>query len=318
MRPASAGLPRSTASRRKQARCSSRPPLPPRSSISAMPGSTISTAATSGASLPPTWTASAARSRAPTSNNYRAWVDAPLSVGIQAGTLYNAPPPTQGLASLIILGVVRPAARATGRNVRARARHRRGDQARLPGARQSRHRSRPHAPAISRAILSPAFLDEQVAKIDMRKAAQWPAPDGEGDTIWMGAADASGLVVSYIQSLYWEFGSGCVLPATGVLMQNRGASFSLRSGRAQRAGARPPPVPHAQPGARRAEGRPRHGLRHHGRRRPAAKPGRRVHPPRHFPPAARCRRSTRRAGCSAAPGARPTPICVWSRASTRI
>ena len=46
----------------------------------------------------------------------------------------------------------------------------------------------------------------------------------------MGAADASGLVVSYIQSLYWEFGSGCVLPGTGVLMQNRGASFSLQSG----------------------------------------------------------------------------------------
>ena len=43
----------------------------------------------------------------------------------------------------------------------------------------------------------------------------------------MGAADANGLVVSYIQSLYWEFGSGCVLPATGILMQNRGASFSL-------------------------------------------------------------------------------------------
>ena len=52
-------------------------------------------------------------------------------------------------------------------------------------------------------------------------------PYGEGDTVWMGAADGSGLVVSYIQSLYWEFGSGCVLPATGVLMQNRGASFSL-------------------------------------------------------------------------------------------
>jgi gamma-glutamyltranspeptidase len=33
--------------------------------------------------------------------------------------------------------------------------------------------------------------------------------------------------VSYIQSLYWEFGSGCVLPKTGVLMQNRGSSFSL-------------------------------------------------------------------------------------------
>ncbi len=43
----------------------------------------------------------------------------------------------------------------------------------------------------------------------------------------MGAADSSGLVVSYIQSIFWEFGSGCVLPNTGVLMQNRGASFSL-------------------------------------------------------------------------------------------
>ncbi len=84
------------------------------------------------------------------------------------------------------------------------------------------------------------------AKIDRRKAAPWPAPPGEGDTIWMGAADASGLVVSYIQSLYWEFGSGCVLPRTGVLMQNRGASFSLDPGAAQRAGARPAAVPHAQ------------------------------------------------------------------------
>jgi gamma-glutamyltranspeptidase/glutathione hydrolase len=46
----------------------------------------------------------------------------------------------------------------------------------------------------------------------------------------MGAADASGLVVSYIQSLYWEFGSGIVLPRTGVLMQNRGLSFSLEEG----------------------------------------------------------------------------------------
>ena len=46
----------------------------------------------------------------------------------------------------------------------------------------------------------------------------------------MGAADSSDLVVSFIQSLYWEFGSACVLPATGVLMQNRGASFSLERG----------------------------------------------------------------------------------------
>jgi gamma-glutamyltranspeptidase len=82
----------------------------------------------------------------------------------------------------------------------------------------------PHPPDR---YLSPQVLDIEVRKIDRRKAAHWPTPWGEGDTIWMGAADASGIAVSYIQSLYWEFGSGCVLPATGVLMQNRGASFML-------------------------------------------------------------------------------------------
>jgi gamma-glutamyltranspeptidase/glutathione hydrolase len=75
--------------------------------------------------------------------------------------------------------------------------------------------------------LAKAFLDAEATAIDRHKAAPWTEPGGNGDTVWMGAADASGLVVSYIQSLYWEFGSGVVLPRTGVLMQNRGTSFSL-------------------------------------------------------------------------------------------
>ncbi len=157
---------------------------------------------------------------------YRAWVDAPLSVGIEAGTLYNAPPPTQGLASLIILALferlrvekaesfehIHGLVEATKRAFRVR----------------DRVVTDPDKITVDlNRFLSAAFLDEQAGKIDSRKAAEWPAPYGEGDTIWMGAADASGLVVSYIQSIYWEFGSGVVLPATGVLMQNRGASFSL-------------------------------------------------------------------------------------------
>jgi gamma-glutamyltranspeptidase/glutathione hydrolase len=158
--------------------------------------------------------------------NYRAVVAEPLSVRIAAGTLYNAPPPTQGLASLIILALyerlrvakpetfefVHALVEATKRAFRVRDRVI-TDPARLPAK-----------PAD---FLDAGFLDTDAARIDMRKAAKWPAPAGAGDTIWMGAADASGLAVSYIQSLYWEFGSGCVLPATGVLMQNRGSSFSL-------------------------------------------------------------------------------------------
>jgi gamma-glutamyltranspeptidase len=78
--------------------------------------------------------------------------------------------------------------------------------------------------------LSKAFLDAEARKIDRRKALPWQPRSGPGDTIWMGAADGTGLVVSYIQSVYWEYGSGVVLPKTGVLMQNRGTSFSLERG----------------------------------------------------------------------------------------
>ncbi|TMJ03255.1 MAG: gamma-glutamyltransferase [Alphaproteobacteria bacterium] len=162
---------------------------------------------------------------------YEAVVREPLSVALQTGTLYNTPPPTQGLASLIILALferlrVRDAesfdhvhglVEATKRAFLVRDRYV-TDPDRLPH------------PAAR--YLEKSFLDAEAARIDRRKAARWPAPKGEGDTIWMGAADSSGLVVSFIQSLYWEFGSACVLPRTGVLMQNRGASFSLDKGAA--------------------------------------------------------------------------------------
>src|SRR5690606_1920177 len=57
---------------------------------------------------------------------------------------------------------------------------------------------------------------------------------------WMGAADAAGRVVSYIQSIYWEFGSGIVLRESGVHWQNRGASFTLAPGPNQLAPGRLP------------------------------------------------------------------------------
>ena len=158
--------------------------------------------------------------------NCRASIAEPLSVSLQGATLYNTPPPTQGFASLMILALferlriaeaesfdhIHGLVEATKRALRLRDRFL-GDPALM-------------AEPASR-FLDPAFLDTEAQRIDRRKTAPWPTPYQHGDTVWMGAADSNGLVVSYIQSLYWEFGSGCVLPRTGVLMQNRGASFSL-------------------------------------------------------------------------------------------
>jgi len=159
----------------------------------------------------------------------RAALAEPLSVALEVGTVFNTPPPTQGLASLMILALferlriteaegfdhVHDLVESTKRAFRVR------DRAITDPDRMV------HPPDRH---LDAKFLDAEALKIDRRKAGQWPAAYGKGDTVWMGAADAAGLVVSYIQSLYWEFGSGVVLPRTGVLMQNRGASFSLDPG----------------------------------------------------------------------------------------
>jgi len=160
---------------------------------------------------------------------YHARLAEPLRVALPSGTVYNTDAPTQGVVSLMILALfarlgvseaegfdhIHGLVEATKRALRMRDR-----VVTDPG----------YLPLALDRVLEDRYLAGEAMKIDRRKAAPWPLAAGAGDTIWMGAADTSGLVVSYIQSLYWEFGSGLVLPATGVLMQNRGASFSLEAG----------------------------------------------------------------------------------------
>ena len=76
-------------------------------------------------------------------------------------------------------------------------------------------------------FLDDGSLDEMANRIDPTQALPWPQPALPGDTIWMGAVDRQGIAVSFIQSIYWEFGSGVVLPNLGVHWQNRGSSFTL-------------------------------------------------------------------------------------------
>ena len=150
-----------------------------------------------------------------------------LTARIRGAQLWNSAPPTQGFASLLILALFDrlQADRADG------FAHVHG----LVEATKQAFLLRDRLvgdPAYMQVALQP-FLDDGeeladlVSAIDPGRALPWPQPPQWGDTCWFGAADAEGRVVSCIQSTYFEFGSGLVLPRTGITWQNRGSSFRL-------------------------------------------------------------------------------------------
>lgn len=150
----------------------------------------------------------------------------PLSLNVAGHDLYNMPPPTQGLASLMLLGIyerlgireaettafVHGLIEATKQAFRVRDRHV-TDPA--------------HMSADPADFLTGDVLDRMAAAIDPARAAPWPEALPGGDTVWLGAIDGEGRAVSFIQSIYWEFGSGVILDETGITWQNRGTGFSL-------------------------------------------------------------------------------------------
>ncbi|WCT73729.1 gamma-glutamyltransferase family protein [Sphingomonas naphthae] len=159
--------------------------------------------------------------------DHRADTVDPLHARITGIDLFNMIPPTQGVASLAILALfdrlgvtegegfahVHGLVEATKQAFLWRDRHC-GDPAWMEETAQ--------------ALLDDgARLDAMAARIDPAHALAWPQPPSAGDTVWFGAIDGEGRAASIIQSTYFEFGSGIVLPETGITWQNRGSSFRL-------------------------------------------------------------------------------------------
>ncbi|WP_223119676.1 gamma-glutamyltransferase family protein [Salinicola corii] len=150
----------------------------------------------------------------------------PLSLTLKQGQVWNLPPPTQGVSSLMILGLFErlEIAEAEGFDYV----HALVESTKQAFLLRDRHVSDPCWMSVdARTLLADDTLDRMAARIDPARALAWPHEGEPGDTIWMGCIDGEGRAVSFIQSTYWEFGSGVVLPSTGVLWQNRGIGFSL-------------------------------------------------------------------------------------------
>jgi gamma-glutamyltranspeptidase/glutathione hydrolase len=150
----------------------------------------------------------------------------PLQVTLRQGTVYGMPPPTQGAASLMIVGLFDRV--APERADEFDYVHRLVEATKRAFLLRERLCVDPaHATMDAAALLQPGALAERANRIDLTHAMPWPHAGDPGDTVWLGAIDGEGRAVSFIQSVYWEFGSGVLLPETGVLWHNRGTSFSL-------------------------------------------------------------------------------------------
>ena len=159
---------------------------------------------------------------------YRAREVTPLHLAHGAGDLYNMPPPTQGLVSLIILALLDRL--DLGRHCADSAMH---IHLVVEATKQAfrirdQYIADPDYMRVDpQSCLTDDFLAPYVAAIRLDKALPWGEGKGPADTVWMGVIDGEGRAVSFIQSIYHEFGSGLVLPNTGINWQNRGCSFSL-------------------------------------------------------------------------------------------
>ncbi|MDR7094042.1 gamma-glutamyltransferase family protein [Hydrogenophaga laconesensis] len=152
----------------------------------------------------------------------------PLVLRHSAGHLYNMPPPTQGVVSLTILGLLDRLGIQGLDHLGPDYVHLAVESVKQAFAVRDRHITDPAFMSIdAQALLDPAALDAQAARIDPTRAAPWGQGKGPADTVWLGVIDGQGNAVSMIQSIYHEFGSGIVLGESGITWQNRGASFSL-------------------------------------------------------------------------------------------
>jgi gamma-glutamyltranspeptidase / glutathione hydrolase len=159
------------------------------------------------------------------------WVT-PLAKDFAGHTLHEIPPNGQGIAAQMALGLLEHTSAAQHGVDSPEAQHLMIEAMKLAFADVYRYVADPHAMAVSPAqLLDPAYLADRAKLIDPQRAQVFGAGNPiKGGTIYLTAADESGMMVSFIQSNYMGFGSGVVVPGYGISLQNRGHGFTLEAG----------------------------------------------------------------------------------------
>jgi len=156
------------------------------------------------------------------------WVGT-ISQEFAGHTLHELPPNGQGIAALACLGILKHTGLADHAVDSADWHHVMIEAMKLAFVDTYAFVADSRAMRVTPAqMLDDAYLKSRAEMIDMSRAQPFAAGSPpKGGTIYLSAADASGMMVSFIQSNYMGFGSGVVIPGYGISLQNRGVGFSF-------------------------------------------------------------------------------------------
>ncbi|TMS56688.1 gamma-glutamyltransferase family protein [Imbroritus primus] len=156
------------------------------------------------------------------------WVT-PISQRYRGHEVHEIPPNGQGIAALIALGILEQFDLGGFALDGIDAQHLQIEAMKLAFADIYRYVADPRSMDVTPAqMLDPAYLAQRAKQIDLQRATHFtPGMPKAGGTVYLTAADENGMMVSFIQSNYMGFGSGVVVPGTGISLQNRGVGFSM-------------------------------------------------------------------------------------------
>ena len=156
------------------------------------------------------------------------WVE-PLALDYRGYTVYELPPNGQGLAALIALGILSGFELSRYPKESLESYHLQIEAMKLALADARHYIADPaHMAVASQSFLHPGYLAQRGASIGWQALPLADPGLPQGGTVYLAAADGE-LMVSLIQSNFMGFGSGVVVPGTGIALQNRGACFALDS-----------------------------------------------------------------------------------------
>ncbi len=155
------------------------------------------------------------------------WVE-PISVGYQGFEVWEIPPNGQGIAALEALSILDACNLRDYPRESVESYHLQIEAMKLAFVDARRYVADPdHQEVPVAGLLNPGYIAKRRALIGESALDPGPGEPARGGTVYLCAADSEGMMVSYIQSNYQGFGSGIVIPGTGVALQNRGFGFTL-------------------------------------------------------------------------------------------